>query len=368
VSDAPPASHELEISVFGPGVGECVVVHIGDGDWIVVDSCIDRQSRGPVALDYLRSLGVDVASHVRLVVATHWHDDHIRGLAETFRAAGSARFVTSAAYSYQDLMRVIALGNETAPLSSATQEYNTIIEVLKQRRLPGERLYAVGPLRALANKRLLALTDRKRSVDAEIFALSPADGVFNRAQAELCAALSAIGDGRRPLRPESNQFCIVLWLRVGVLNVLLGADLEHVSGTTEGWNAIVGSAERPEGRAGVFKVPHHGSKGADCPHCWADLLLEQPVAIVTANAHSMLPAPADIDRLCGRTRRVFLTSDPARYPLPRRDNAVEKTLREVATKRRALAGRMGHIQLRCDARDIAEEPQILLKNGAQQCC
>ena len=46
---------------------------------------------------------------------------------------------------------------------------------------------------------------------------------------------------------------------------LLGADLEHAAGTTEGWKAIIGSGERPTGRAGFFKVPHHGSENADVP-------------------------------------------------------------------------------------------------------
>ncbi len=352
--------------MFGPGIGECVVVHIGDGDWIVVDSCIDRRSGRPVALDYLRSLEVDVASRVKLVVATHWHDDHIQGLAEILNAAESAKFVNSAAHAFQDLRRVIALGTETAPVSSATKEYNGIVGVLEQRRRRGERWDAVGPIPALANRKLLALTGAERSVYAEIFALSPADGVFNLAAAELRNALSTIEQRRRPSRQGPNQLCIVLWLRVGALNALLGADLEHISGTTEGWRAIISSAERPQGRAGFFKVPHHGSENADCPECWTDLLLEQPVAILTPHSPSSLPRPGDIARLCARTRRVFLTSDSARYGLPRRENAVEKTLREMAVRRRALAGQIGHVRLRSDARNVDEEPLIFLRNGARR--
>jgi len=113
----PPEPHELEISVFGPGIGECTVAHLGDGAWIVVDSCIDRTSGHPAALDYLRTLRVDVASQVKLVVATHWHDDHIRGLGKILEAAESARFVNSAAYTLRDLTRVGLY--TTAPQTSA---------------------------------------------------------------------------------------------------------------------------------------------------------------------------------------------------------------------------------------------------------
>jgi len=368
VTDTPPAPHQLEISVFGPGIGECVVVHVGDRDWIVVDSCVDRRSGQPVALDYLRSLDVDVASQVKLVVATHWHDDHIQGLAELLRVAETAKFVNSAAYSFRDLLRVVELGTKTARQSSATKEYDGIIHVLQERRKKGEKRDAVGPIQALANKKLLAITSAGRSIAAEVFALSPADGVFNRGEAELRDALSAIKDRRRPSRQGPNQLCVVLWLKVGALDVLLGADLEHVSGTTEGWQAIIGSGERPGGRARFFKVPHHGSENADCPACWTDLLLDEPIAILTPYSPSMLPKQADISRLCARTRSVFLTSDSASYGLPRRDNAVEKTLREIAVKRRALAGQMGHVRLRCDARNVGEEPVIHLQNGAQQQC
>jgi hypothetical protein len=260
------------------------------------------------------------------------------------------------------------LGRHRASHTSATTEFDRVIRILEQRRSRGEKRDAVGPVQALANRKLLSLGDDNRSVSAEVFALSPADGVFNSAKAELGHALSDVEQGRRPSRLGPNQLCVVMWLKIGVLDVLLGADLEHVSGNTEGWNAIITSAERPSGRAGFFKVPHHGSRNADCPECWTDLLKQQPIAILTPYAPSMLPSPADIARLCERTRLVFLTSNPQHYPIPRRDNAVEKTLRELAVTRRAVAGQMGHVRLRCDARNLTTEPLIRLRNGARQEC
>lgn len=357
----------MEVSVFGPGIGECVVVHVGDGDWVVVDSCLHRETGQAIALNYLASLNVEVATKVKLVVATHWHDDHIRGLSQILRAAESAKFVNSAAYAFRDLLRVVKIGS-VAPQSSATKEYDAIVKILYDRRPKGERPSTVGPLQAVANKKLLALTGPERSISSEVFALSPADGVFNRAQKELSDALSAITQRRRPSRLGANQLCVALWLKVGVLDVLLGADLEDVPGTTEGWQAIVGTAERPQGRAGFFKVPHHGSENADCGRCWTDLLLPQPFAILTPYSRSMIPRSTDIRRLCGRTSRLFLTSDPTRYSLPRRENAIEKTLREVTGRRRALVGQMGQVRLRSDARNITEEPELVMRNGARQLC
>jgi len=368
VISEPPNLHELEVSVFGPGVGECIVAHVGDGDWIVVDSCINRESQEPVALEYLKSLHVDIPSRVRLVVATHWHDDHIRGLAEVFRVAESAKFVDSAAYSLSFLARVVELGTKTAANASVTEEYSGIFEILKGRRNKGERKEAVGPLRAVANKRLLLLTGEDRTVRAEVTALSPSDGTFSKAEGELKRALSIIAERKRPSLLGPNQLSVVLWLRVGSLQVMLGADLEHVAGTTEGWKAIVNSKERPEGRAGIFKVSHHGSKNADCPECWDNLLSNQPIAVVTPYSPAKLPSNTDLARLCGQTNLLYLTSDHTRYKVPTLDRAVEKTLRESGIERRALEGKMGHVRLRADALDPVPKTRVELFNGAELRC
>jgi glyoxylase-like metal-dependent hydrolase (beta-lactamase superfamily II) len=86
----------VEVSLFGPGYGECIVVHLGFDDWIVVDSCIEPDSGKPIALAYLEAIGV-AYSRIALVTASHWDDDHIRGISEVFREATGAQFVCSSA-------------------------------------------------------------------------------------------------------------------------------------------------------------------------------------------------------------------------------------------------------------------------------
>lgn len=92
----PPQPHEIEISLFGPGYGECIVAHLGAGEWMIVDSCIDKSAR-PAALEYLRTIGVNASQHVKWVLATHWHDDHIRGLSDIVSECESAEFACSMA-------------------------------------------------------------------------------------------------------------------------------------------------------------------------------------------------------------------------------------------------------------------------------
>ena len=50
-----PSEDEVEITLLGPGYGESIVVHIGHGRWIVVDSCINDAGE-PQALEYLQAI------------------------------------------------------------------------------------------------------------------------------------------------------------------------------------------------------------------------------------------------------------------------------------------------------------------------
>src|SRR5688572_8544014 len=102
----PPDPNEVEVSVFGPGHGECVVVHLGDGEWMVVDSCRHFEDGRAAALRYLEAEGVAVETAVKLVIVTHWHDDHIRGLGEIAERCSSARFVCSGALKATELPRL----------------------------------------------------------------------------------------------------------------------------------------------------------------------------------------------------------------------------------------------------------------------
>jgi len=79
---------------------------MGDGLWAIVDSCIDRDNGGrPAALEFLEAIGLDVANQVVLIAATHWHDDHVKGLAAIVRSCPSARVVTSTALKSDEFFK-----------------------------------------------------------------------------------------------------------------------------------------------------------------------------------------------------------------------------------------------------------------------
>ena len=107
-----PDKDNIDVVVIGPGFGETILIHIGDGDWIIIDSCIDSSSKRVAALVFFEHIGVDPANAVKLICASHWHDDHIGGIADLVQACKSAEFVCSAALSrgeFVELASVIEL-------------------------------------------------------------------------------------------------------------------------------------------------------------------------------------------------------------------------------------------------------------------
>ena len=102
----PPNSDEVEITVFGPGYGEAIAIHVGSGRAIIVDSCLDNAGR-PATIGYLKQLGVDVASQVEAVAASHWHDDHTKGLSTVIDECRSASFCLSSALQKQEFVGLL---------------------------------------------------------------------------------------------------------------------------------------------------------------------------------------------------------------------------------------------------------------------
>src|SRR4051812_16047910 len=95
IDDSMPAQDQTEISIFGPGWGECLVIHIGSNRWYIVDCCRCPVSKRPIALQYLESLGLDPAACVEGIIITHWHADHIAGAFDLVVACTSAKIFIS---------------------------------------------------------------------------------------------------------------------------------------------------------------------------------------------------------------------------------------------------------------------------------
>ena len=287
----PPHPDEIEVALFGPGYGECAVVHVGGGDWIVLDSFL-TSGRRPVALQYLDGLGVDLARSVRLIVATHWHDDHMKGLGDLVSRCPGADFCCASALGSREFMSVAAAWAGTGLRGDGIREIHTVMSHL-------DRADAQ-PVWALASRRI------HRSSSCEVWSLSPGDKAYSAFLASL-APDSEIGPLRGIDLQKPNQLSVVLLVRFdGGTSCLFGADLER-----RGWAAVLGDTARPQGsRSSVFKVPHHGSANAHLERVWDELLEPEPVALLAPwrRGGRVLPKEADVDRILARTPNAYATS------------------------------------------------------------
>jgi glyoxylase-like metal-dependent hydrolase (beta-lactamase superfamily II) len=130
-----PSLDEIEVSVFGPGYGECILIHVGDNKWFIVDSCIEPKSKELPVLNYLDRIGVEPSHAVKMIIATHWHDDHVRGLSTLVETCHSAQFCLSSALRTQEFLTLIAAyGKRTMMVNSGVKEFSKVIDILQNRK------------------------------------------------------------------------------------------------------------------------------------------------------------------------------------------------------------------------------------------
>ncbi|MEI8371277.1 MAG: MBL fold metallo-hydrolase [Planctomycetota bacterium] len=284
------------MTVFGPGVGECIVMHLGNGDWIIVDSCMLPAGTQPVALDYLRSIGVDPAKSVRTIVTTHWHDDHIQGMATLLRECPNAQFVMSVALASQQFIQLaleVDAQNRLVKYNSSASEFTEILEVLESRTRSS---YAVGPsMYAQDGTRIFHGGYDSRS---EVWALSPSAATVTNASTNLAELLLTPGKCRRFKHFSPNDLSVAILVRAGAYDLLLGADLENTAAHEFGWKAVLSSTVRPMTQAYAFKIAHHGSANADHDGIWLSMLVNQPAVVVTPYAKLTKPLPRGCPVYC----------------------------------------------------------------------
>lgn len=327
-----PGDEEFEITLLGPGYGESIVMHIGAGEWVVVDSCVHSDGT-PRAQKYLESIGVDPTQAIVLIVVTHWHDDHIRGIAQLVELCPVAEFCCASTLCREEFL-VLAGALEGRHFSASGSGLREIYRVFSRFRETQKK-----PKHALANRVVL------RKNTCTISALSPCDEVFQRFLKSVGQLIPGQGESKTRIPSLTpNEASVALWVDAGDFSLLLGADLER-----RGWVAVVESPERPTGKASAFKVPHHGSKNADEPEVWKQMLEANPVAVLTPwrRGGYALPTEQDVKRILATTKNAYVTDNRSLRQSPRHGiRAVERTLQESGIRLRKLDSSDGSVRLR----------------------
>lgn len=353
----PPTPNSFELSLFGPGIGESIVAHIGDGKWIVVDSCLNPATGNAVALDYLACVGVDVGADVLFVVVSHWHDDHIRGISKVLEAAKSAKLVVSAAVQHKEFHELVryACRHVSSTHTGGLDEMRYCLDELTARR---DSPVFAGP------QRILYATS-SAGLDVEVRSLSPSDLALMRSTVAFERLLPAVGSPatRSIPNPKPNESAVVISVQCGPWGGILGSDLEETGNVGLGWSRVVATGTSPE--KDILKVPHHGSPNGEHPGIWDSLLSSNPIAVLTPylRGRRPLPAAADVTRLRKRTGRLFATRPTPPAKSPKAKTSFDKTKDEATKLRRVITRTMGHVRVRFPTR-IPEDTTIELFGAA----
>jgi hypothetical protein len=294
-------------------------------------------------LGYLKAIGVD-PSRIRVVVATHWDDDHVNGLGETFEAAVSAKFVASSALSSPELLSVLASWGlaDFVPGGSGVTEIRRILMELGRR---AKLTNFPSPIRACHNR---IIWERPLNGPVEVRTLSPSDAANAAATArlgELAAQSTSIK--RRLPRIEDNHASVVLAITAGNVSVLLGADLEVRADRAFGWHAITDAHQSPPVHEFV-KISHHGSENGDSDDIWTKLCMSDPLCVTTpfVGGRTRLPTKKDCQRIMSRGTRAYLTALPIPRRLKAEDRALQKIIQQMTLNAQIVPGGFGHVRAR----------------------
>lgn len=333
----PPSANQLEISLFGPGYGECLVVHYGNGRWFTVDSCLEDDRQTPSALAYLNHLGTDPSECVTHNIVTHPDGDHLGGISTLFSACSSARLVCPTILAEREVVSYTTYYARTdpTPLARTTREIYDVLK-LSLDRPPN------APLRVKQDTLII------QEAGVRVTALAPSDTKVERFLARISQQIPKKGlDRRAPRKLLPNDVSLALLVEFGQVAAVFGADLEETPG--QGWTTIHSTSLAFKNAVAprAFKVAHHGSEDADCPAIWS--AMDNPVAILAPFklGSIRIPTPDDVERILRKTDRAYSTSS-FKTQTVKRLSRTDKILIGHRIRRQELYPKNGHIRLRVD--------------------
>lgn len=302
--------HYLKIVVFGRGHGESILVELEDNQWMVIDCFNNPHSNEPAALTYLKELGLSPKEVIKKIVITHFHQDHITGMAKLIKeSADDAKVYMPQALSSKEAVK-----------------YYSELDILHgYSRISGIKELADIAKYMERSNRIITRVKQDSNIhngdDYLISALSPSDYACERSQRTFISELTSLdvddkSDKKLPLSATKkihNHFCIVLNIlsKKNNSSILLGSDLEISNKSETGWTSALDSNMAPnKNSVQIFKIPHHGSHTGYHPLTWENYIIDDAIAILTTFDTHDLPRDEYIKIYKTHTTKLYATSRP----------------------------------------------------------
>ena len=198
-----------EVTLIGTGgYGESILVNLGLKNWIIVDSCINPETKYPLALEYLKDNGISFED-VKLIVCTHWHDDHIKGISKVFEECINAKISFGKAHSPEKFLNYMSFDFQKGKIerhNSSTYEFAKCVEILTQRNIP--------IVSAVENKCLYRVD--YNGFRNKVFSLSPSDFTLEAFDTEIASLITKYGEtNKKWLIRSPNAKSVALYIKVG---------------------------------------------------------------------------------------------------------------------------------------------------------
>lgn len=327
----------------GGGYGESVVVQLGLNNWMVVDSCLDPVTKESLPLLYLKSLGVQIETDVRLIVCSHWHNDHILGIDRLLEECKSATFAFATASDKSKFLEFIGLDSRKDKLlshTSSTDIMSRCLHIVNQRRMP---------VKTILQDRVL-YSKNEENLEVKVIALSPSDTVISEFGNEISELIRDYipCSNRKIIVRTPNEKCVVLQVSVNGYTVILGGDLETSPDNRRGWLCILdNSCCISKNKASLYKIPHHGSENAYEKRFWDEMfdhtsLIGQLSPFI--NGRVCLPTKEMLGIFINNVDHLYITSYDERNKPKKRDNSLQKAIRTFNPSLKEIPFRKGIIE------------------------
>ena len=361
-----PQNNIFESSLLGTGggYGESIVIHLGFDHWIVIDSCINPKTRISIPLEYLEKLGINIQKSVKLILCTHWHDDHIRGISMLLEKCKSAIFSTPRSSDIKKFLRLVGLDHHKSkinPSASSTTEFNKCLDILERRNQTF--------CRAIEDRTLLS--NNQAGFNYTVCSLSPSDYIMSKYDEEISTLITEYGKTNRKIISETpNSKSVALLLKINKLRILLGSDLEFDPDSDQkGWLRVLENSKVIDSESSLYKVPHHGSKNGDHDRIWNELLLKNPISKLTPwNKNRKLPQANMLEKIQQKSEVAFITSinKNSKPKAKLRQRKLNKVIKSMKPSIREIMFHFGQVRCRANINNLNQIWSIELDGTARE--
>ncbi len=270
---APPASQAgVTITVLDVGQGDATLVQSTSGMTLLFDGGPSSAAQGAI-LPYLTSLGVETLDYI---VVSHYHADHIGGVAAVYNRTGATQGVWDRGWSYN------------------TTTYTTYANTVAADR------------QTLAAGQVLDLGD---GVTATVLALN-GNGVLN----------PPFSNTNR-----ENEYSVALLIECGDFDYFQAGDLTGINNSSYvDIETSVALTMQGLGKADleVYKVNHHGSYSSSNAFFLNTTTPEVAIVSVGLNNQYGHPHPEPMERLQERGVHIYMTTSGNGTLLPPEDMTI----------------------------------------------